>query len=80
MEVTAGTVAGTAFWWGHGTRDPAVVYDPLAVRGREALRQAGADLEARDYPMGHGIIPAELEDAVAWLRRVLGDDPAPGRS
>ena len=73
VAVTPETVAGTAFWWGHGTRDPAVVYDPLAVRGRERLREAGASLEARDYPMGHGIIPQELDDALAWLGGVLGD-------
>lgn len=73
VEVAAATVAGTAFWWGHGSHDPAVVYDPLAVRGRAALREAGADLEARDYPMGHAIIPGELDDAVSWLRRVLDD-------
>ncbi|MFO7895072.1 MAG: alpha/beta hydrolase-fold protein [Longimicrobiales bacterium] len=75
LEVTPETVADTAFWWGHGTRDPAVAYEPLAVRGREALREAGARLEPRDYPMGHGIIPEELEDAVAWLAGVLeGND------
>lgn len=72
IAVTAETVADTAFWWGHGTQDAAVVYDPLAVRGRAALRVAGADLEARDYPMGHGISPDELEDAVAWLAGVSG--------
>ncbi len=71
VDVAPETVAETAFWWGHGTRDPAVVYDPLAVRGRAALREAGADLEAPDYPIGHGISPAELDDAVRWLRRVL---------
>ena len=76
VEVTPATVADTAFWWGHGTRDPAVAYDPLAVRGRAALREAGAYLEARDYPMGHGITPGELEDAVSWLRRVLDDRAA----
>ena len=74
VEVTPATVADTSFWWGHGTRDPAVVYDPLAVRGRAALEEAGADLEARDYPMGHSISPEELADAVSWLRRILGDD------
>ena len=74
VEVTPDTVAGTAFWWGHGRQDPAVVYDPLAVKGREKLRDAGADLTAEDYPMGHGIIPRELEDAVAWLRQVLDGD------
>lgn len=76
VAVTPETVAGTGFWWGHGTRDPAVVYDPLAVRGRAALRDAGATLETRDYPMGHGIIPAELDDAVAWLETLLGDGRA----
>lgn len=76
LEVTPETVADTAFWWGHGTRDPAVPYDPLAVRGRESLREAGARLEARDYPMGHGIIPGELDDAVAWLAGVLGETGA----
>ncbi len=76
IEVAPETVADTAFWWGHGTRDPAVVYDPLAVRGREALRSAGADLEARDYPMGHGIIPQELDHAAAWLAGVLEENGA----
>lgn len=66
VEVTAASVAGTAFWWGHGTRDPAVVYE-LARRGRAALERVGANLEARDYPVAHGIIPRELEDAVSWL-------------
>lgn len=73
VAVTPETVSDTAFWWGHGTSDPAVVYDPLATRGRAALEAAGADLTARDYPMGHGIIPQELNDAAAWLEGVLGD-------
>jgi phospholipase/carboxylesterase len=71
VEVRPDTVADTAFWWGHGTYDPAVVFDPLAVRGRAALREAGANLETRDYPMGHGIVPEELDDAVGWLAGVL---------
>ena len=71
VEVTPDTVADTAFWWGHGTQDPAVVYDPLAVNGREALRAADANLEARDYPMGHAISPEELADAAEWLSQLL---------
>ena len=70
VDVSPDTVVDTAFWWGHGTRDPAVPFE-LARRGRSTLREAGADLEARDYPMGHGIIPEELQDAVAWLGGVL---------
>jgi phospholipase/carboxylesterase len=72
VAVTPETVADTALWWGHGTEDPAVHFE-LARRGRSALAAAGANLVARDYPMGHGIAPDELDDAVAWLRGVLGD-------
>lgn len=66
VSISPEAVAGSAFWWGHGTRDPAVHHE-LAVRGRAALRQVGAELESRDYPMGHGISPQELSDASAWL-------------
>lgn len=66
VEVTPEAVGETAFWWGHGTRDPAVPYQ-LAVRGREALREVGARIEAQDYPMGHAISPEELDDAITWL-------------
>ncbi len=70
VVVTPETVGRTRFFWGHGARDPAI---PLALarRGRESLRSAGADLEAHDYAMNHGIIPDELRDAMEWLERVL---------
>lgn len=61
------SVAGMRFFWGHGTHDPAIPH-ALAVKGREALAAAGADLAARDYPMGHGIAPAELRDVADWLK------------
>ena len=72
VEVSSETVSGTRFWWGHGTRDPAIPIT-MAERGREKLRAAGAELEARDYPIGHGIIPDELDEAVAWLGALLED-------
>lgn len=75
VELSPATVADTAFWWGHGTEDPAVVFD-LARRGRFALRQAGAELETRDYPMGHGILPEELDDAIVWLETVVPRAPS----
>jgi phospholipase/carboxylesterase len=67
INVTADTVEGTRFFWGHGTADPAIPFE-LAVEGRAQLMAAGADLEARDYPIGHGIDPRELEHAISWLR------------
>lgn len=66
VEVTAENVAGASIWWGHGTRDPAIPHT-LASRGRAALRSAGAELATRDYPMGHGISPQELQDLSDWL-------------
>jgi phospholipase/carboxylesterase len=63
-------VAGTRFFWGHGTLDPMIPFD-LAVEGRKRLRDAGADLTARDYSIGHGISPDEARDARAWLEASL---------
>jgi phospholipase/carboxylesterase len=66
VRATGDSAAGTRIFWGHGERDPAIPFE-LAVEGRAELRAAGADLEARDYPIGHWIDPEELADAVAWL-------------
>lgn len=70
VEATADTVKGTRFFWGHGTRDPAIPF-ALAEEGRAALREVGARLEARDYPIGHGITSEEAGDAGAWVRQHL---------
>ncbi len=66
VEVTPETVAGTRFFWGHGTRDPAVSFR-WAEEGRRRLEEAGADLTARDYPMGHMVSRQELMDLREWL-------------
>ncbi|HEX7049083.1 MAG TPA: alpha/beta hydrolase-fold protein [Longimicrobiales bacterium] len=76
VSATARTVEGTRFFWGHGVADPAIPF-ALAREGRAALRAAGAELAAHDYPIGHGIHPKELDDAVAWLRGGFGS-PATG--
>jgi phospholipase/carboxylesterase len=70
VHPTAESVAGARFWWGHGTADPQIPFE-LARQGRGLLAGAGAELEARDYPMGHGISPDEARDARAWLEAEL---------
>jgi phospholipase/carboxylesterase len=70
VPVTSESVRGTPIFWGHGTQDPAIPFT-LAERGRKALLDAGAELEAYDYAMGHSISPEELRDAVGWMERVL---------
>jgi len=77
VRPTPETVRGTRFFWGHGTHDPSIPFE-LAVEGRAALREAGAELEAFDYPIGHGIAPEEARDAREWLERALaGAAPRP---
>ncbi|HEX6751425.1 MAG TPA: alpha/beta hydrolase-fold protein [Longimicrobium sp.] len=66
IRVAPDTVAGTRFFWGHGTMDPAIPFE-LAIEGRAQLGDAGADLTARDYRIGHGISPDEARDAREWL-------------
>src|SRR5690606_25441061 len=73
VKATPETVRGTAFFWGHGVADPLIPL-ALAQEGRRALTDAGADLEARDYPIGHWIDRGELDDAVRWLRDRLNLD------
>ncbi len=70
VRPTAASVAGTRFFWGHGTQDPMIPF-ALAAEGRKRLRDAGADLTARDYPIGHGISPDEARDARTWLEASL---------
>jgi phospholipase/carboxylesterase len=63
VAATPATVDGTRIFWGHGTLDTSIPFE-LAREGRAELAAAGADLESRDYPIGHWIDPAELQDAV----------------
>lgn len=72
IDVTPATVSSTRFFWGHGTADPAIPF-ALAIEGRGLLATAAADVEARDYPIGHGIDPRELEHAIAWLQSGFRD-------
>jgi phospholipase/carboxylesterase len=66
VRVDASAVRGARIFWGHGTADPSIPFE-LAVEGRTRLRAAGANLEARDYAIGHSISADELDDAIAWL-------------
>lgn len=68
VEATPERVKGTRIFWGHGTQDTSIPFT-VAEQGRALLQAAGADLTARDYPMGHWIEAAELQDVVTWLRQ-----------
>jgi len=66
LVVSPESVRGCGIFWGHGIQDTSIPF-ALAEQGREVLRQAGADLDARDYPIGHWIAPEELRDMLAWV-------------
>jgi len=51
---------------GHGSRDRSVRPEP-AVRSVRALRDAGLEVEHREYPCGHRVVPEMVDDALAYL-------------
>lgn len=57
---------GTPVFWGHGTRDPSIPH-ALGERGRQRLRELGADLTTWDAPMGHQIAARELQALAEWM-------------
>jgi phospholipase/carboxylesterase len=63
-------VARVPLFVGHGTLD-----DVLPIANGRAVRDALAsrvhDLTYREYPVGHGIAPAEERDVAAWLAERL---------
>lgn len=71
-EVEAHLVAaeGLDVFWGHGLRDPNIPHE-LGLRGRRRLVEAGARVQAADYPIGHWIDPGELADAAQWMEGVV---------
>ena len=54
----------------HGTEDPVI---PVAMgrRTRELYAASPARMEYREYPMAHAINQESLDDAAAWLTRLL---------
>jgi phospholipase/carboxylesterase len=54
----------------HGTHDEVI---PIARgrRSRDVLLGLGYRIEWREYPMPHGVSPAQIGDVAAWLRGVL---------
>jgi phospholipase/carboxylesterase len=50
----------------HGLHDPLLPID-LGRTVRDELTRLGLSLTWREYPMGHMVIPQEIDDARAWL-------------
>lgn len=69
VRVTAQAVAHSRFYWPHGTLDANVPH-AYAQQGRAQLLAANAFLAAPDYPIGHTIVRAEIDDIRELLRTI----------
>jgi phospholipase/carboxylesterase len=54
----------------HGLEDPLIPIE-LGRKLRDDLTGLGVDVEWHEYPMGHAVIPEEIDDARQWLRKRL---------
>lgn len=79
VRPTPESVRGTRFFWAHGELDPQIPF-ALAMEGRALLREAGAELDAFDYPIGHAISGDEAREARAWIDRAVSDAGADAAS
>ena len=61
-----GRLAGLPVFMAAGTQDPTVPYR-LSQVTRERLRAAGADLEYHEYPTGHKMPSAGMDDLRKWF-------------
>jgi len=60
----------TPIFMAHGS-DDAVIQHSIGVRSRDALVDAGYDVEWHDYAMAHSVCLPEMGDIATWLKREL---------
>ena len=56
---------------GHGRMDPVVPFQ-RGADARDALVALGHPVEWHEYPMQHSVCEQEIQDAEAWLLKILG--------
>ncbi len=59
----------------HGSADPVIPVE-FGRRAATLLAEGGLDVEYLEFAGSHRIVPAELDDATGWLRRVLLGPPS----
>ena len=66
----AATLRGRPVFAAHGLHDPLLPVE-LGRATHDELVRLGLDVEWHEYPMGHYVVPEELDDARSWLRKRL---------
>ena len=64
---------GLRIFQGHGTYD-AVVPFALGLQTCERLRELGAQVTWKAYPMDHAVCPEEIEDLAIWMKERFGGE------
>ncbi|WP_218509230.1 alpha/beta hydrolase [Variovorax sp. dw_308] len=72
----AEALAGKALWISHGAADN-VIPPAAAQHAREFVASLPVALSGADFPGGHEIRPAELEQSVAWLAGLAAQEGPP---
>ncbi len=65
--------SGFPFFLSHGELDELIPFQALG-EAEEVLSRQGADVTARAYPCGHGVLPETVEEIAAWLRKIMNDE------
>jgi phospholipase/carboxylesterase len=58
---------GFPFFISHGEFDELIPMQALG-EAEKLLTQQGADVTARMYPVGHGVLPETVEDIISWMK------------
>lgn len=66
-EAIDGRLNGMPVFMAAGTADPTIPYEQSQLAAA-LLRRAGADLEYHDYPTGHKLTTAGMQDLRNWFR------------
>ncbi len=61
--------AGFPFFISHGEFDELIPMQALGEAEKLLTRQ-GADVTARMYPVGHGVLPETVEDIISWMGKI----------
>ncbi len=61
--------AGFPFFISHGEFDELIPMQALGEAEKLLTRQ-GADVTAKMYPMGHGVLPETVADIISWMAKI----------
>ena len=71
METLIDAARSQPVFMAHGLHDPVVPYT-AGKRSRDALRDAGFEVDWHGYPMAHNVSAEEIADLAAWLGQRFG--------